>query len=292
MRIAAAVLRGEPPVQAAPPPAALAQLPQRRVRYTSIFFHRRALQLWQICVVSLPLDLLLLLVHVRISPRLLELFTMLLALLTCGFIAREQVLDAADAVRTTIEYTRRSLKKYSWLGALFFFALAMAEMALKMGAQGVRSLGLIPILIAAIVLIIVATGAVRAIRKQMREQMQRLARLNSDRIYWVEQVNTQIFILSIIPIVGARVTAFLSILTLRGQPAPAWHPISYLILALLCLLAAYPYREHFVTQCRRCGFWTSRALKGLRFCPQCDMRAFQMIAVEEEQNEPGRVGKK
>jgi hypothetical protein len=263
----------------------------RRVRYTSVYYHKRAVLLWRICLLTLPLDLVLLPASLRIDPTFWQGSTAILTLVTLGFIARDKLLDLAAQIRSALDKFRKTSRRYSWIAVALFFACAMAEMALKLHAHPFLSSGLLPVLLAVLAFAVVAFQAVRAIRKQIKENSEHVTRLVTDRIYWVEHVNFQIFVLSIIPIISARLVSITNIFALQGDRLAAWRVIPFGVLALLLLIAAHPSREHFVIQCKRCGFWTSRALKGLLFCPKCNTQAFQKIALEDEDSELGSVKK-
>ncbi len=168
----------------------------------------------------------------------------------------------------------------------------MVEFFVKIDVRGVSIEGIVPIVFALVAFAVIVTRSVRTMRKQMQEQSQHLTLMWTDRIYWVEQVNKQIFSLAIVPIISARLLSISGMLTIRASTTMPLSLIPYLALATLLLLAAYPQREYFVIQCRRCGYWTSRALKGLRGCPKCNRAAFQLVATEDdsalESNNPAR----
>lgn len=237
-------------------------IPLRPTRFTSRFYAGIARRIWEITLISVPFDLVLTLfpplprvvVEDALTTARWAALISTLTLLTF----REQILDALTAIGT-----HRARLLQSKVIPIFFIALGAVGV---LGELLVKLRVLNPLVLAFAIL--VTLGAIRPILKSTREQRNRQARLIRDRTFWVEQTNKVVFLLSVFPIIGARVLGLIGALE-----AAAINDLATLalweVLTVICLLEALPKLSDFTFNCTRCGTVTSIALRKIALCPSC-----------------------
>ena len=243
------------------------------VRYTSFYYQSLTLKIWKILLLTTPLDLLLL--YLPVTPPL-GLYPAIGVLLLIAFMGtlRDQLFTLFFKVRTTRERIIASTQKIRWLLPLAVLGGVVGEFALKTGQVFMKFNP--SIFVPIIFFIVVLIPAYRKIKKSTEEKALKDQRLAVDRIYWVEEVNKQIFILNLAPILAARALSLCALIE-SGAHVPHRDLIGllYFFGALALSLALYPSKESFILPCKRCGFPTSRALQEFNRCPKCDFGFFQ-----------------
>ena len=240
----------------------------RFVKYTSLFYFKRASIIWYVAFCTLPLDVALTFLNVQIQTLLFIRIAWITTAVTILFMSREYVLEIFTLVRERQSKLNNTWRKFSWIGVIVVVAVSLIDVGLKVGFAGV-----VPV----VAILVVVFKAFLSVRKTISESERRQDKLQKDRIYWVEQTNKNIFILSVIPMLSARLIGIFAAIGCSSSTDALIDYSLYGVLTLFCLVGLRPTREHFMIQCARCGFWTSRALKKLRYCPKCNFAAFQMV---------------
>ena len=240
-------------------------IPFRPPRYTSLYLHHRAQQLWRILFYTLPLDTLLLLIPGQVPGNALDVPIIIAALIALMLTVREWVFSLLQRGR---EFRDTWIKPYVAIGAVLIAGLSVFEVLFRAHKAGAQAI---------VVALIVALPTIIAVRRMIRETNARNKSFEQDRVLWVNQINIQNFIIAVLPMAAARAVSILGVLRCLSSDNPwLWYalPLSF---SLVLLIASYPAREHFVVTCSNCGQWTTRALKGLGFCPSCAVEKFEVL---------------
>ncbi len=257
----------------------LPQKSPRRVRFTSFYYHQKTLKIWRWIFLSTPLDILLLLVLRGQTANSLSIFYIVILGIVLAISPRTLVRHAFLKFRDLQRKQGTLLKRHSRLVMVILFLLSIVEVLIKMSGQGV-------LIIAA--LLVIGIQAWRAIGKSVKEKQEIDSKLNSDRIFWVEETNRQIYWINLAPIVGARILSILGVCVALQSTAPLPESLLFLGFAIFLLIVVYPSREYFIMPCSRCGWETSRALEMLRYCPKCNPQAFNEPIEQTEEISPLR----
>lgn len=239
-------------------------------------YFRRALQVWRIALLTLPLDVLLVLYELPLPTGFLEsnltdqamIIAFVVGLMGLG---REWILDGIMLLRHKHDsLLSKPNSWYVWLLAALLAGGGLLELLARTGIAGLLSL-----LLSVIVFAIWVFSTYHDVRKQLLEK----AALDKNKILWAENVNAYIFNIVIVPIVLIRLLSFLAVLKSSLSGSIVFDFIPYFAASFFILLALIPTRELFIICCQRCSNWTSRALKYSGYCPAC---AREFFGVHEE----------
>ena len=227
---------------------------------------------WKLLLVSLPLDLLVVSIDIRIliSPSLLA-FLGIAALtglvLSAGFLSRDSIFDSFDKLQELQQRSMRLSIKHSRSIFIAVIALVSLEIILHFGSFG---------LVALVPGAFLAVRASRAIQKSFREQRTRFLAFERDQVLLLAAQNKRLLVISLFPLISARVASLCAAIEVlaTSQYLSAWLPYGAVTLILLCTLM--PKEEDFIARCGRCSRWTSRALKSKGCCPVCTREEFQV----------------
>lgn len=240
--------------------------PLRATLFTSRYYHDLHARIWNWIFISLGLDLILLF---TVTPWLAPddiTHSLHVVLISTGALAviarmyRDVIIDLLFAARNAQDELLHRRKYGVWiaLGALLLFTFV--DIAVKTGGASLLSLGLA---------IVVTIGAIKPIRKALRERAEKAQQLQQDRTLWVEQANFALFIVSLSPLIAARVFSATAILLALVESWPHWVGVLYWLASVATILALRPLLAEYTFSCLRCGVLTSRALRQLGFCPPC-----------------------
>ncbi len=237
------------------------------ITLTSGYYYSQARRLWQLLLLSVPLDLTFVWIHgqtaLPLNPPLASLARGILVMVVvlCSLaLVRQRVIELLLA----LDKLQSRFSKLSQTQVLVilgvFGAVIFAEAALRFGEVSI---------VALLAALLVAMVAVREIRKTIAEHRRTRQEFSRNRSLWVERANYIIFVFNIVPMMAARVLSFCGgVLLLSGEIS---------LLAFLCFLVSSeglllylePLKSHFQTLCRRCAQRTSLALLGDGLCPSC-----------------------
>lgn len=246
-------------------------LPVRFGKRGALEYFEQAQLFWKVALASLPLDALL--ATLRLDLHLPAKTLANLQFASYGLLVAASLFLFRESVTTAIEKLhdfRRfvlNLKLYQSRLILLGIGLVIAvELAYRFG-----NFGWVAFAAAALI----ALRAARSVSKTFKKQHERYRALEQDKTLLLDALNAQLFVLSIFPIVTARLAALVSAIVAlaTSQSLGDWLPVG--MTSLVLLLAVMPQEEDFIARCPRCSRWTSRALKQRGYCPVCAREQFQ-----------------
>ncbi len=247
--------------------------PFRLTALTSRHYFYVSRRIWDYILLSLPLDLLLLLLpHLRLEIYETPLsdirhFGLLLgSLLFVGsillWVLRDAILDLLFAL-THIQQRLAVTTLWPVLALIGIVAVTtLLELASHFSEINLTSV---------VVTILVLFGTVSSILKAARERRSQATELSRDRTGKIEQANQIMGTLSLLPMGFTRLASLILVLTLVTTNSSFFEVLFAAGSAGILLLAFKPTFEQFTFACARCGILTSRALKAGSFCPMCLM---------------------
>lgn len=254
------------------------KLPVRTTERSAIELYDNTKLIWKLLLVSLPIDLLVVSLELRIalSPSLLsflELASLAGLSIAALFLLRDSMIDGLDKLEA---FQHRAMKfSIAHSKAIFFVIAAVTTVEIIFHVGGFGIIAIIPASI-------LALRASRAIKKSLGEHHERFLAFERDQVLLLNSLNKRLFTLSITPLVFARVASLCAAVAVlaTSHSIGAWLPYGGAALVLLCTF--FPQEEDFVIRCRKCSRWTSRALKSKGYCPVCSREEFQLKEMPEQ----------
>ncbi|MCB9029935.1 MAG: hypothetical protein H6619_02710 [Deltaproteobacteria bacterium] len=248
-------------------------LPIRAVKHKSSDSIRAATHIWNYLFLSLPLDVALFYLLKNyfdvtfINAKGCE-YIFIMLLIVAGIFASFKNYTLTYLMLKNLQRKFINIKnsKYYLPAALLLAMLPILHLFVQ--ALSLKNLGMILLGV-----IVVSTG-MYGNYKQVKQDQKKHLNQNSDKVNWLEQINREIYIISLIPIVASRLISLIGVaIVLSTQSNSAQYAV-YLTTAILLLYYFRPRTELYVMHCKRCSVWTSIALYYEGFCPVCMREEF------------------
>jgi len=198
---------------------------------------------------------------------------LLLALLGILAISKDRLIDALGTFRKARFKTAGFLQRYSVPVMILIALIILTDSLFRIDAFNLVSI---------LVSLIIAVGAAVSIYHSFKESNASSLELSKNRLLLMQQINQQIYLLHIIPMFLTRGISLLAALTFIPGDGQAHMFALGFTASLVLLLALMPQQEQFVTTCRSCTSWISRALKEFDSCPLCAYADFKEKKEEPE----------
>ena len=242
--------------------------PLRATTFTSRYYFRLSVSLWHWILLSLPLDFVLLLLDFSFLRKtgLVEVLQFLLVplFLVCFLMmARDRIVTFLLQADTTQTKLASFASKHSVLIICVISLAVFLDLAWKIGKLN-------PVSVIATLAIVL--GAARSIKRTMAAHQAHSTRLEEDLTFWIEQTNHKVFLLSLAPLIAARLISLLGGLDALIEFGPGPLFFLYMLIATLLLFSHMPLEKHFMITCQSCGITTSVILKKSGLCPMCKKR--------------------
>ncbi|NLF25613.1 MAG: hypothetical protein GX589_08175 [Deltaproteobacteria bacterium] len=228
------------------------------------YYYKLSRLIWDIAMLSLPLDALLLfsadkLRYVPISSESLSLFMAAVLLLTLVFSATEFWLEALYKLKRLREEYPNFRRVLVWSGVALATAMLLIELYATLRRGTVERIAAILLAYAG-----AAWGLFSASVQPATNQDGAAAKAVSGE--------EEVFYLSLVMIFLGRLVSCLGALYAVRSGAGWSIYFLGLLAALLLLFVFLPQRENFISSCKGCAKWTSRAWQSSGFCLACSQR--------------------
>ena len=219
---------------------------------------------WNIAFITLPLDLLMLIVEPeQIQSTLGSLITQLDPLIV--LLAALAYLGTASQV--TLGWSEKFQKFQDVLSNSSFHTYALglailiplAELAIRLSQLGLGGIAFI------ITFLVIASFSIRSQLKQARSPSHKDSRGRN----WQTELNRQNLIVQLIPIIAARLLSLIGVTQSIGADSSLGLVLLFPICASAVLLALMPKAESYFITCRGCANRFERILTSGGYCREC-----------------------
>jgi len=268
-------------------------LPFRPARYRSIDSLIRASKIWNYLVMSLPADLLILLIldKYNLTNRLtFATDTILLAVISISLFFLAIYSPSTIFLKLKNfqnKFSTLQNTKIYWIIAILLAIGPIFDLFIHISRIG-NSVNWI------VVAAISCIGIFKIIKETKVGRIETEA-LAKDQMLWVEQANRDLYSFSLIPLILARSLSFIALLhftsEINGLNQTYYNFLPFFLGSFIILNYFKPNQSVFMANCPQCKILTSIVVKQLNCCPVCDPKYFQveiedyLLVIQEKKTE-------
>lgn len=247
------------------------------IAYKSSDSLRRANLLWNILILSLPLDLIIFdllnryyspIRQFKLDPQIL--ITLVAFLIVLIYLNIPKIYLVIKQMQCYMEKIRGS--KAHWILIFIMAAFPLIDLFTHSSISSAR------LAISLAVIIVVLTIVQN--NKQSRINKEKDTILKKDKCLWVENANKELFYFSIIPLFFARIFSIIALIHLTFFGFGWIYYLPFFISSILLLVYFKPDCTSFMANCPKCQMLTSVVIKHLGCCPGCNLEHF--VVAEKE----------